>query len=394
MTQAPGGITQGDLEAALDPFHNEVEYEYEFLEENVRLRLTPSLADHTDLNGKKYSFMPANFEFSEVGFPQPVDLVEQKIEIYHEVLVEKVTYTVSEEGERKEVSRQKENYYSDYSISDLEFDFNGATLADEDYTEADTSNWCFTGPQPYPELPNGQYPNGMNNADNIASQVNDPAMLLVAKDHNFDFTNATNGTYSEASPASVSIKEAAQIKYWRLFTKNRGSYIPRQTRINDNNYKKWAQYYDSCPYEVYMRGIDAKWPSTPSNPKKGIYPYRKVNQIKPDQRYVLKARFRLTFQFNPSEGSLPIDLIGDSNSDFATRGCEFDIYLPVTHPKGFNWKGYADELNANGEEANGIEVGNDRYNPRTDLKTAGPWIPIPPDQNPDNPKNYPPYKKF
>ena len=111
MTQAPGGITQGDLEAALDPFHNEVEYEYEFLEENVRLRLTPSLADHTDLNGKKYSFMPANFEFSEVGFPQPVDLVEQKIEIYHEVLVEKVTYTVSEEGERKEVSRQKENYY-------------------------------------------------------------------------------------------------------------------------------------------------------------------------------------------------------------------------------------------------------------------------------------------
>ena len=390
MTQAPGGLVQSDL----DPFYNEVEYDYEFLEQHVRLRLTPSLADHTDLNGKKHSFMPANFEFSEVGFPEPVDLVEQKIEIYHEVLVEKVTYVIQQDGDRDEVSRQKEVYYPEYSISAFEFDFDGAALANDDYDDADTSLWCFTGPQPYVELPNGQYPNGMNNADNVPLQEYDPALLEISKEHVFDFTNATSGNYTEDNPVSVSIKQGAQIKYWRLFTKNRGSYIPRQTRIIDENYKKWAQYYNSGPYEVYFRGIDAKWPGTPSNPQKGIYPYRKVNQIKPDQRYVLKARFKLKFRLNPSEGSLPIDIIRDTSGDFSARDCEYDIYLPVTHPKGFDWKGYKEELNANGEEANGIEVGNDRYNPRTDLKTAGPWIPIPPDQDPDNPKNYPPYKKF
>ena len=47
----------------LDPFYNSVEYDYEYLEGNVRLRLTPSLVDYTDLNGKKYSILPANFEF-------------------------------------------------------------------------------------------------------------------------------------------------------------------------------------------------------------------------------------------------------------------------------------------------------------------------------------------
>ena len=49
--------------------------------------------------------------------------------------------------DRDEVSR-KRNILSDYSLSDLEFDFTGATKADEDYTEADTSLWPFTGPQP------------------------------------------------------------------------------------------------------------------------------------------------------------------------------------------------------------------------------------------------------
>ena len=91
---------------------------------------------------------------------------------------------------------------------------------------------------------------------------------------------------------------------------------------------------------------------------------------------------------------MDIDLVGDTGDAFSNQVCDFDIYLPVTHPKGFDWRTYRNQLNMNGEEAHGIEVGNDRYNPRTDLKTAGPWIPIPPDQDPDNPKNYPPYKKF
>ena len=89
-------------------------------------------------------------------------------------------------------------------------------------------------------------------------------------------------------------------------------------------------------------GYRCQGPAHP-DPKKGIYPYRKVNQIKPDQRYVLKARFKLTFTLNPDENGMDIDLVGDTGDAFSNQVCDFDI-TPVTHPKVLT-EGIQNELN-------------------------------------------------
>ena len=368
MTSTPGG--GGLVQSDLDPFYNDVEYDYEFVEANLRLRLTPTLVDQIDLNGNRHSFEPANFDFSTVGFPLPADLPEHKIEIYYEVLVEKVTYVVQQDGDRDEVSRQKEVYYPTYTLSDVDMNFTGATKADEDYTEADTSLWPFTGVQPYE----------VGEPDVVV-----PALMEEAKAANFDFTNTT-GVGRQESPLSVSIVEGAQIKYWRLFTKNRGSYIPRQTKIDNRAYKNWADNgpRNTPPYEVFFNKIDTGWPATPSNPETGVYPYYKVVQVKPDQRYILKARFHLTFTLNANQNGMGIDLIGDTGTAFGDNDYALDVYLPVEHPKNFDWQGYIAELQANGEQANGIEYGDDRYNRKTD----GKLTPVPPEYDPTNPDNY------
>lgn len=354
----------------LGSFYNEVEFDYEFIEANLRMRLSPSLFDLEDLNGKKYSQEPANFKFTTVGFPLPDNtLPEHKVEFYYEVLVERITYVVQEDGDRDEVARQKEVYYPDFSFSDFECDFTGATLCDEEYTEADTSLWPFTGPQPYE----------VGDPETVV-----PELLELSKAHVFDFTNSVNGSYSEGSPPSFSIKQDSGVKYWRLFTKNRGSYIPRQTRIDPSLYKRWADTHNSVPYEVYFRGIDTRWPDTPSNPERGVYPYSEVVQIKPDQRWALKIRLHMTFTLNANENGMGIDILNAPADAFSSNDYALDVYLPVKHPEGFDWKQYKIDLNANGEKANGIAVGDDRYNRFTD----GPLTPVPPEFDPSNPDNY------